>query len=385
MKCLRILSIVAGLIAVCVGVAYIRGFALLRDVATFSNRLTGFVGEPSNSEEYNAILRLLRLHPAAWRGAPVVSESAKDRSCPDMSFLRPRNTANEVLHAPNEDLEVPFVLTKFGEGDPDLTILYAHGGGMVTMCADMELPFSDRTAQNWMQQLNLPAIQIASVDYRLLPESTMEDALSDFLAVYQHLLKSHHVAPETVVFTGCSGGGSMALFSYMQLLRLGDWPKPGLVVSNSPGPGLEFSPAFPGWENTEQWRSNNGSSSCFMFTREAGRQWGLEWDEESAQTLGKWLADRDLVARIDERVIVTSAQHEMFAAPHDSFAQYAREAGATFRYLSFPNRTHCMQAGVFALTTGRDGQQDLARLFGVVRKVLGVGATRSRGGNDGEQ
>ena len=68
-----------------------------------------------------------------------------------------------------------------------------------------------------MERLDLSSVQAANVEYRLLPEYTMIDALDDFVAVYEHMLNHHDVDPSKVVFTGCSGGGSMALYTYMYL------------------------------------------------------------------------------------------------------------------------------------------------------------------------
>ena len=343
---------------------------------TLVNTITGFVGERGNSNEYNAILRMIHFLPFSKNG-PEGARAVKDEkfaSCKNATsfqnaFIRPTDQMDSKegsrrFYAKNRDHVVPFELTRFrtkqkGSSElSELTLLYAHGGGMIAGCIEDHQVAADYDGIMWMHALKLSSVTVANVDYRLLPNTTMEDSIDDYLAVYRWLLRERSVHPSTIVFTGCSGGGSMALYSYMRLLLASaggandeTLPEPRLVVAHSPGPGLEFSPSFPtSWEETPEWAMNTDDDERFFFGREAGRQWGLEWDDVSQRSIASWLANSKLIGRLDKnKVLVTSAEHEMFAAPHRAFLQDARSFGATLRFLSFPNRTHCLHTGAFSM------------------------------------
>ena len=112
---------------------------------------------------------------------------------------------------------------------------------MIAGCMNEQQAISDYTAKIWKERLNLKSVQIANVEYRLLPENTMVDALDDFVEVYEELLNRHGADPRKTMFTGCSGGGAMPLYTYLYLLQQDQIPLPGLIVAHSPGPGMEWA------------------------------------------------------------------------------------------------------------------------------------------------
>ena len=338
------------------------------------NRFTGFNPEPGSSEEYSAVLRLISFLdlisflPFKKNGARAVTEMKEKKMLYTYyniysSILRPQNDYDELRFTRNR--EVPYTFRKFGSQPAELTILFAHGGGMIAGCMQEQQAISDYTAKIWKEQQNLKSIQIANVEYRLLPENTMVEALDDFVAVYDELLNRHDLNPSKTVFTGCSGGGAMALYTYLYLLQQDHIPLPGFVVAHSPAPGMEWTTKNFDWEQTDEWKKNV-DNDAFFFSRESGRQWGLEWDQNSRDTLSDWLSNDDLVSKLGPNVIITSAESEMFAATHRHFMKM-RPNRATF--ISYPNRTHCLQQPALGLLLGDDGVRDTKRLFEAIRHI----------------
>lgn len=83
-------------------------------------------------------------------------------------------------------------------------ILYLHGGGYVTG--------SPRTHRNLVSRLShVTATPVASVEYRMVPEATIQASRSDALAVYKGLLESGFPAAAIVV-AGDSAGGGLAAY-----------------------------------------------------------------------------------------------------------------------------------------------------------------------------
>ncbi len=71
--------------------------------------------------------------------------------------------------------------------------------------------------------------RVLSVDYRLVPEHTLHEALDDALTAYQYLLRIERVQPQQVVMYGCSAGGFMTLATALQLKRAA-LPQPAGIV-----------------------------------------------------------------------------------------------------------------------------------------------------------
>ncbi|MDO9353217.1 MAG: alpha/beta hydrolase [Solirubrobacteraceae bacterium] len=86
----------------------------------------------------------------------------------------------------------------------DRVILYFHGGGFVVG--------SPRTHRNLVSRLShVTATPIASVDYGMVPEASIQASRSDALAAYKGLIESGYPA-ETIIVAGDSAGGNLAAY-----------------------------------------------------------------------------------------------------------------------------------------------------------------------------
>lgn len=92
-------------------------------------------------------------------------------------------------------------------------IMYLHGGGFVVG--------SPRTHRNMVSRLShVTATPIASVDYRMAPEASIQASRSDALAVYKGLLESGY-PPEAIVVAGDSAGGALAAYVALAAIEQG--------------------------------------------------------------------------------------------------------------------------------------------------------------------
>jgi acetyl esterase/lipase len=107
----------------------------------------------------------------------------------------------------------------------DKVLLYFHGGGFCLLSPATHRPFTVEIAKQGR-------VKVLSVDYRLMPENSFQDMLSDCLAAYKWLLASG-VKPGNVIIGGDSGGGFITLRLLSSLQGAG-LPFPGGAVCISP-------------------------------------------------------------------------------------------------------------------------------------------------------
>lgn len=86
--------------------------------------------------------------------------------------------------------------------DSDLVIVYLHGSALVTLGLNSHRRFVSKLSAT-------TRARVLNVGYRLAPQAGIEEAVSDGLDAYRHVL-SLGVAPERIVLAGDSAGGLMA-------------------------------------------------------------------------------------------------------------------------------------------------------------------------------
>ncbi|WAL68372.1 alpha/beta hydrolase [Amycolatopsis cynarae] len=122
------------------------------------------------------------------------------------------NCAAELVRAP-------------GTGDGERILVYFHGGGFVAGSARAWRPLVAALSAT-------SGLPVLSVDYRLVPEHALADAVADGTDAYRWLLARGH-GGDDIVLAGDSAGGGLA---FLVALRLRDegLPGPGRIAAFSP-------------------------------------------------------------------------------------------------------------------------------------------------------
>lgn len=104
-------------------------------------------------------------------------------------------------------------------------VLYLHGGGFIAGSARAWRPFVAALSAH-------TGAPVLSVDYRLVPEHTISDAVEDTLDAYRWLT-GRGIAASRIVLAGDSAGAGLA-FSAATLLQAEGLPRPGAIAMISP-------------------------------------------------------------------------------------------------------------------------------------------------------
>ncbi|KAL1924543.1 uncharacterized protein VTP21DRAFT_4197 [Calcarisporiella thermophila] len=123
--------------------------------------------------------------------------------------------------------------------EPDLVILYFHGGGYFFGYALMYLPTHVRWI-NKISKLTGKRVAIFCPEYSLAPENKFPTQPEEALASYRYLLKERGIPAKSIVLAGDSAGGNMALVLGTQLLKAKDDQEQGSLPL--PGGSILISP-----------------------------------------------------------------------------------------------------------------------------------------------
>ena len=151
-------------------------------------------------------------------------------------------------------------------------MVFVHGGGLISGSVQIEYGVAAEMAK----RCDCPVL---SVDYRLLPESTIAEAVSDVVAAFDWMSTRHGSEGGQISIVGGSAGGILSLLSGIALRdRLRHWEKihdevdanknmkapnvPAKLGLLSPGPGLEWlsNPPEVNWPSLK----NNHYKDGFM-------------------------------------------------------------------------------------------------------------------------
>ncbi len=104
-------------------------------------------------------------------------------------------------------------------------ILYLHGGGFLTCGLNTHRMLALNTAA-------AAGASVLTVDYRMLPQHPLSDAVADCVVGYRWLLDRGY-SPERIVVAGDSAGGFLTFATALALADLG-LPQPAALVAMSP-------------------------------------------------------------------------------------------------------------------------------------------------------
>jgi salicylate hydroxylase len=178
-----------------------------------------------------------------WRGERAGFERFLARVCPAPPDL------------PVEDVDcdgVPAVRVIPDGADPDVAVLYLHGGGFTMGSARGTAEPAGRVAAALGGWALVP-------DYRLAPEHPFPAALDDAVAAYRWLRREHPDA--TILVSGDCAGGGLAVSMTVAARDAGD-PLPRLLHLVSPfcdltltGASIDAPAGVDGWIDRDRLRS----------------------------------------------------------------------------------------------------------------------------------
>jgi epsilon-lactone hydrolase len=127
---------------------------------------------------------------------------------------------------------IPVVNVEVAGVDPELVILYLHGGAYAIGTAESSVGLASDLARR-------AAALLVTVDYRLAPEHPHPAAIDDAVAAYRGLLDSG-VAASAIAIAGESAGAGLAAATLVALQQAG-LPQPSAAVLMSPWADLTLS------------------------------------------------------------------------------------------------------------------------------------------------
>lgn len=188
----------------------------------------------------------------AWSYAPTVIWPARvlDRGA---EYLPPRE-GTRVERVALRDCGAEWIHGP-GVADGERAILYLHGGALVT-CS---LATHRRLVSNVSRSGRAPAL---NVDFRMMPQVTVEHMVADCLSGYQWLLRRGYRSDQ-ITIAGDSAGGLLAFLTAIAIRDEG-LPRPARLVGLSPLLDL----------GTERKAASPYRDNCDLFTVRACQ--GLE-------------------------------------------------------------------------------------------------------------
>ena len=207
------------------------------------------------------------------------------------------------------------------DADPDITILYCHGGGY---------SFYPKTYITFIALISLAIrARMFALDYRLAPEHRFPEQLEEALDAYRWLLQSG-TNPKDVVIAGDSAGGNLtiALLLAAHDLKL---PQPALAVALSPPTDFAIELASMFSNEDSDWIDKR------MLVQWA--DWFCDLEQRRNPLVSPQRADlRDLAP-----IYIQAGRAEILYDSIQAFADRAQKEGADVVLESWEDMNHVFQ------------------------------------------
>ena len=165
------------------------------------------------------------------------------------------------------------------DDDNDTALIHIHGGGMIAGTTGTERGLAVELAR----RLQVPVL---SIDYRLVPEASVEEAVQDVVDSYIYFTKTY---PQfcKISFLGGSAGAGHSLLATLKLKQLGVSPQPTSLVLSSPAPGMEFLPpedSYGSWKSIQENADVDGYMAGEFYQYVTSVVYGSETNKEYFRT-----------------------------------------------------------------------------------------------------
>jgi len=281
-----------------------------------------------------SILRLLlRFRKAItnWN-APVATFRAKAKWSDRFTRL-PRDVEFKPLMAANVPVEW---ISPLGVSFQTV-VLYIHGGGGTLGWYNIERRMVAYIAK-------AASSRALAMDYRLAPEYPFPAALEDCLGTY-HWLLSNGTPAQSIVITGSSAGGNLALATLMSLRDAGD-QLPAAAVCLSPVTDLKGT--------GDSFTTNNDPAVSATFALSMARQYAGNQDMR-APLLSPHYGD----LRGLPPLLIQVGGDEIVLSDATRLADNARAAGVDVKLVIWPKMWHAWQLFVPHLPEARHAVSDI--------------------------
>jgi len=309
------------------------------NLATLTNYYIGSNNDDDLSIQYNTMMKMFRGVSVLREGDNV--EDIRKRS--RMVHLPPKyGVLLEKINISRDDgsdLEAIW-LKPFENDKEDKVFLHFHGGGMVIGEAEVEAPA-------FSELVNYLHIKILSVNYRLLPENSIRDAVEDGVTAYKFLTKKLGYKSQNIIITGCSAGGAMSIHTTLQLIALQETDKdvmrlglPAGIIALSPSVNTEvlINKTFLEFESAKlpDEKSILLPVESALFFRSF-----LKKDPDYAEFL------RGIYSHIPKLppTYVVIGEYEVTYGSMKAFTEVAKQRGANIEVHSHPKMFHCYILG----------------------------------------
>ena len=151
----------------------------------------------------------------------------------------------ETLPTPRPDSQTLLIgHDRSSTTEGDVALIHIHGGGMVAGTTGTERGLAVELSRR-------TKVPVLSIDYRLIPEALVEEAVQDVVTAYQYFLDKFPQYTK-ITFIGGSAGAGHSLLATLKLKEKNIQPLPTSLVLTSPGPGMEF---LDPEDEIESWKS----------------------------------------------------------------------------------------------------------------------------------
>ena len=299
------------------------------DVALVSPQSRGMawilVAGPPPPHDIHLIRKMMRhFWPHVW--PPIDSNQIQVESLPT-----PREDSETILIWPSSSTST------FTDSNNNTALIHVHGGGMVAGTTGTERGFAVELAR----RLQVPVL---SVDYRLCPEYSVQEAVQDVVDAYQYFVTKYPQYTK-LSFLGGSAGAGHALLATLQLQKEKIQPLPTSLVLSSPGPGMEFLKPIDDIHNssTTYWKSLTENAPVDGFMVGGFYQYVIGVVFGSNQANREYVQSQLQVSNLQKLppTLVTAGSYEVILEGVQKLVSCLQKANVKVDYKEYQKMQHC--------------------------------------------